>query len=68
MAITPKQFVYVTRFHKHNLNELLGKHIDLPEAPGILAAMLYLQESENRALAAANALEKQKEEEKGEHT
>lgn len=64
MAITPKQFIYITDFHQQNLNELLERYIDLPEAPGILAAMLYLQESKNRARAAADALQKEKEKEK----
>ena len=63
MAVNPKQFIYVTRFHKHNLNVLLETYAELPEGPGILAAMLYLQESENRALAAQQALEKDKEKE-----
>lgn len=62
MAITPKQFIYITDFHQQNLNVLLEAHIDLPEAPGILAAMLYLQESKNRAQVAANELEKNKKE------
>lgn len=64
MAVNPKQFIYVTRFHKQNLNALLEQYIELPEAPGILAAMLYLQESENLAQLAANAIKKEKEEEK----
>lgn len=49
MAINPKQFVSISKFHRNNLNVLLEQYIDLPEAPGILRAMLYLQESINRA-------------------
>lgn len=61
MSVKPSQFISVTRFHKENLNILLEQYIDLPEAPGILAAMLYLQEYENRALVAYNELKKAKE-------
>lgn len=63
MAVNPSQFIYVTRFHKANLNVLLETYAELPEGPGILAAMLYLQESENRALVAQNELKKAKERE-----
>lgn len=49
MAINAKQFIYVTRHHIQQLNVLLEQNIDLPEAPGILASMLYLQQSINQA-------------------
>lgn len=49
MAVNAAQFVSITEFHKHNLNILLEQNIDLPEASGILAAMVYLQHSINKA-------------------
>lgn len=60
MAISPKQFVATTEFHQKNLNALLEQYIDLPEAPGILAAMLYLQRSIQAAKAADTETEKEK--------
>lgn len=58
MAISPKQFVATTEFHQKNLNALLEQYIDLPEAPGILAAMLYLQRSIQAAKAADSETDK----------
>lgn len=58
MAISPKQFVATTEFHQKNLNALLEQYIDLPEAPGILAAMLYLQRTIQAAKTAASEPEK----------
>ena len=49
MAVNAAQFINITEFHKQNLNKLLEQNIDLPEAPGILAAMIYLQQSINKA-------------------
>lgn len=49
MAVNAAQFISITRFHQQNLNQLLEQYIDLPEAPGILAAMIYLQQSINKA-------------------
>jgi hypothetical protein len=60
MAISPKQFVATTEFHQKNLNVLLEEYIDLPEAPGILAAMLYLQRTINAAKTAESETEKDK--------
>jgi hypothetical protein len=60
MAISPKQFVATTEFHQKNLNALLEQYIDLPEAPGILAAMLYLQRSIQAAKTADSEIEKDK--------
>jgi hypothetical protein len=60
MAISPKQFVATTEFHQKNLNALLEQYIDLPEAPGILAAMLYLQRSIQAAKTADAETEKDK--------
>jgi len=60
MAISPKQFVATTEFHQKNLNALLEQYIDLPEAPGILAAMLYLQRSIQAAKTAESETEKDK--------
>lgn len=60
MAISPRQFVATTEFHQRNLNALLEQYIDLPEAPGILAAMLYLQRSIQAAKAAETETEKDK--------
>jgi hypothetical protein len=60
MAISPKQFVATTEFHQKNLNALLEQYIDLPEAPGILAAMLYLQRSIQAAKTADSETEKDK--------
>lgn len=45
MAISPKQFVATTEFHKDNLTAMLERYIDLPEAPGILAVLIYLHQS-----------------------
>lgn len=61
MPISPKQFVHTTRFHKDNLQALFEQYIDLPEAPGLLVALMYLQKSINAATDAASELEKQKE-------
>lgn len=58
MPISPKQFVSTSEFHKNNLQAMLEQHIDLPEAPGLLVAMLYLQKSINAANDAAAELEK----------
>lgn len=63
MAINAAQFVRISEFHKHNLNILLEQNIDLPEAPGILAAMVYLQHSINKA---STLLPSTKEDESGE--
>lgn len=60
MAISPKQFVATTEFHQKNLNTLLEQYIDLPEAPGILAAMLYLQRTIQQAKAVNAETEKDK--------
>lgn len=60
MAISPKQFVATTEFHQKNLNALLEQYIDLPEAPGILAAMLYLQRTIQAARTADSETEKDK--------
>jgi hypothetical protein len=53
MAISPKQFIATSEFHQKNLQHLLEQYIELPEAPGILAAMLYIQQSINAARLAA---------------
>lgn len=60
MVISPKQFVATTEFHQRNLNALLEQYIDLPEAPGILASMLYLQRSIQAAKTADSETEKDK--------
>lgn len=60
MAISPRQFVATTEFHQRNLNALLEQYIDLPEAPGILAAMLYLQRSIQKAKSVDSEIEKDK--------
>jgi len=60
MAISPKQFVATTEFHQRNLNALLEQYIDLPEAPGILAAMIYLQRSIQKAKSVDSETEKDK--------
>jgi len=60
MAISPKQFVATTEFHQHNLNAMLETYIDLPEAPGILAVMLYLQRSIELAKTVDSVEEKDK--------
>lgn len=48
MTVNASQFVHTTKHHQRNLNELLEKNIDTPEAPGILACMIYLQSEVNR--------------------
>lgn len=53
MAISPKQFLATTEFHQKNLQQLLEQYINLPEAPGILVSMMYLQRSMNAARDAA---------------
>lgn len=60
MAISPKQFVATTEFHQKNLSAILEQYIDLPEAPGILAAMLYLQRSIQKAKSVDSETEKDK--------
>lgn len=49
MAVNAAQFISISEFHKNNLNHLLEQNIDLPEAAGILASMVYLQHSINKA-------------------
>lgn len=49
MHFDPQQFTATTNFHKDNLQKMLEQHIDLPEAAGILVAMIYLQKSLNAA-------------------
>lgn len=49
MAVNAAQFIHTTKFHQQNLDKLLKQNIDLPEAPGILACMIYLQQSINAA-------------------
>lgn len=48
-AISPSQFIATTEFHQRQLNALLIQYVDLPEAPGILACMLHLQRSIDKA-------------------
>lgn len=59
MAISPNQFLHTTQFHKDNLEAIFKQHIDLPEAPGLLVALIYLQKSINAARDAAAELEKE---------
>lgn len=47
MAVNAAQFVSITRHHIQQLNIMLEKNIDNPEAAGILASMIYLQQSIN---------------------
>lgn len=54
MAISPKQFVETSLFHQRNLNQLLLQYADLPEGPGLLVAMMYIQKSINAALGVAD--------------
>jgi hypothetical protein len=64
MAISPRQFIKTSEFHQRNLQLLLEQYIDLPEAPGILASMLYIQQSINAARLAAEEDEKTNKKEK----
>ena len=49
MPINSKQFIAISEFHQKNLNVLLAQYANLPEGPGLLLAMMYIQQSINRA-------------------
>lgn len=66
MAISPRQFISTSEFHQKNLQQLLEQYINLPEAPGILVAMLYIQRSIDAARKAAEEDAKTKEKETNE--
>lgn len=49
MPINARQFIAISEHHQGNLNKLLAQYAELPEGPGILLAMMYIQQSINKA-------------------